>query len=383
MSVLDKVKIVGDHDGKTIDQLYTIAKDDRVAAAALCADGHLGYSQPVGGVVAYRDHVSVSGVGFDIGCGNLAVRTTVTFGELFGRQRWLAEEIAKRVSFGVGRVNNERVDHHLFDNKRVWKDAGAEEFRDKARQQLGTVGSGNHYVDVMREVDPEVHPDDAPVWIGVHFGSRGLGYGLATKYLKLAGGKDGVHADATVLHVDSDLGQQYLAAMRLAGEYAYAGRDWVVDKVRAILGNPSCDEYVHNHHNFAWEEEHNGENLFVVRKGATPAFPGQKGFIGGSMGDDAVIVEGTKASATSGLLCSTVHGAGRVMSRNEAKRKVDSESMNAWLRERGVTLHGGGLDESPPGVPPPVQRPRAPRGDRARAEHPASLRGGHGGEWCH
>jgi tRNA-splicing ligase RtcB (3'-phosphate/5'-hydroxy nucleic acid ligase) len=155
--------------------------------------------------------------------------------------------------------------------------------------------------------------------------------------------------------------------MNLAGRYAYAGREWVARKVVRILGGNEV-ELVHNHHNFAWREEHGGEELIVIRKGATPAFPGQKGFIGGSMGDDAVIVCGaeTPGPETEQLqreaLFSTVHGAGRVMSRTEAagKRKgwgakarivkpgrVTPEMMQAWIAKKGVVLRGGGLDESP------------------------------------
>jgi tRNA-splicing ligase RtcB len=142
-------------------------------------------------------------------------------------------------------------------------------------------------------------------------------------------------------------------------------RGWVARKVVSML-SASEVELVHNHHNFAWKERHEGEELVVVRKGATPAFPGQKGFIGGSMGDDAVIVQGTTATepameaAQQAALYSTVHGAGRVMSRTAAAGKrhrrsgrvlspgrVTPEMMNAWVREKGVVLRGGGLDESP------------------------------------
>ena len=136
--------------------------------------------------------------------------------------------------------------------------------KQKAHAQLGTVGSGNHYVDLMRD-------EDDHVWIGVHFGSRGFGHSTATKFLKLAGGKDGMNVPPAILDANSDLGRAYLAGMELGGLYAYAGREWVVERVRKIVGG-EVTESVHNHHNFAWLEEHNGEKLWVVRKGATPAF---------------------------------------------------------------------------------------------------------------
>jgi len=125
--------------------------------------------------------------------------------------------------------------------------------------------------------------EDGFVWIGVHFGSRGLGHTSATRYLKAAGGKDGMHVAPAVVDEDSELGRRYIAAMGLAGRYSYAGREWVIERVRQIIGG-SVTEMVHNHHNYAWRETHGGRDLWVVRKGATPAFPGQRGFVGGSMG---------------------------------------------------------------------------------------------------
>jgi len=134
--------------------------------------------------------------------------------------------------------------------------------------------------------------------------------------------------------------------MQLAGEYAYAGRQWVVEEVRRILG-ASVTETVHNHHNYAWRERHGDRDLWVVRKGATPAFPGQKGFVGGSMGDDAVILEGVDSARSAESLYSTVHGAGRLFSRTQAKRTFDRAEMDRWLAERDILLSGADLDESP------------------------------------
>lgn len=208
------------------------------------------------------------------------------------------------------------------------------------------MGAGNRYVDLFHEVQPGVAPAACPVWIGIHFGSRGLGHKLATAYLKRGGGREGIDVPPTLLHQDSDLGRGYLAAMELAGRYAYAGRDWVAATVLDILGAHETDR-VHNHHNFAWREEVAGAPAWVVRKGCTPAFAGQRGFVGGSMGDDAVILEGVAGAEATALLSSTVHGAGRICGRKEAKRRFDRADMEAWLRARGVTLRGGDLDESP------------------------------------
>jgi tRNA-splicing ligase RtcB len=142
------------------------------------------------------------------------------------------------------------------------------------------------------------------------------------------------------------MGRGYLAGIELGGRYAYAGREWVVERVRQIIGGNVTD-MVHNHHNYAWRETHGGRDLWVVRKGATPAFPGQRGFVGGSMGDDAVILEGVDSEEAKASLYSTVHGAGRLFGRNEAKRRFTKAQMDAWLQKRGVTLIGADLDESP------------------------------------
>jgi tRNA-splicing ligase RtcB len=184
------------------------------------------------------------------------------------------------------------------------------------------------------------------VWIGVHFGSRGLGHTSATRYLKAAGGRDGMNVPPAVIDEDSELGRRYIAAMQLAGRYSYAGREWVIERVRKILGGAVTD-MVHNHHNYAWRETHHGRDLWVVRKGATPAFPGQRGFVGGSMGDDALIIEGIDSPQARASLYSTVHGAGRLFGRREAKRRFSRAEMDAWLQQRGVSLVGADLDESP------------------------------------
>ena len=346
------MKIFGEHDDRTKEQLARCMTVGSVVGGVLCADGHLGYAQPVGGVIAYEDHISVSGVGFDIACGNMAVKLDLPKARIEDRVGPLVSEIAANVSFGLGRTNAEKVDHELFDSP-LWKESQVvAPLKEMARHQLGTVGSGNHYVDLFED-------EEGLVWIGVHFGSRGLGHKTATAFIRAAGGKDGIDVEPTVLHQDSDLGQQYLAGMTLAGQYAYAGREWVVEKVRSIIGGEVIDT-VHNHHNYAWRERHGERDLWVVRKGATPAFPGQRGFVGGSMGDNAVILHGVASEKAAASFYSTVHGAGRVMSRTEARGKtnrktgavikagrISHDEMQAWLRQKGVHLVGGDLDEAP------------------------------------
>jgi tRNA-splicing ligase RtcB len=365
--------IFGTHDDATRAQLAAVAR--RARKVALMADGHVGYVMPIGGVAAYQGAVSVVGVGFDIACGNAAIRTDRTLDEL-GRDEEkirrtlerIADAIHAEVSFGVGRKNaadDAPVDHPLFSDP-AWDAVPVQQrevLRAKARQQLGTVGSGNHYVDIFAD-------ETGTLWVGVHFGSRGFGHTVASAFLAIGQGKrwgDRAPEHEVLLDLDAPVGHDYWHLMNLAGQYAYAGREWVARKVVRLLGANEV-ELVHNHHNFAWKETHAGEELVVIRKGATPAFPGQLGFIGGSMGDDAVIVRGTvDASASDTVrvaqreaLFSTVHGAGRVMSRTAAAGKrnrrtgrvispglVTPEMMQAWVREKGVILRGGGLDESP------------------------------------
>ena len=286
MEVIDNIPIWGSPiDDGALRQIQNCAKDaDHVA---LMADHHKGYAVPIGGVVAYADRISPSGVGFDIACGNKAVRIDLPAAEVRRNISVIMDDIWKGLSFGMGQKNDQRVDHELFDDP-AWTMRAVAPLKKTAREQLGTIGSGNHYVDLFED-------ELGRTWIGVHFGSRGLGHKTATFFLKAGGAKDGMDVDPLVLPVDSDLGTDYLACMNLAGRYAYAGRDWVCAEVARMLGVKILDE-VHNHHNFAWRERHEGRDLWVVRKGATPAFSGQRGFVGGSMGDISVILEGVESS---------------------------------------------------------------------------------------
>jgi tRNA-splicing ligase RtcB len=351
-SVAAKTKIFGQHDEATLKQIETC-----VAAGGergvLCADGHKGYAQPIGGVVAYKDKISLSGVGFDIACGNLAVRTDVTLPQIQWAIPKIMDDVVRDISFGIGRKAKMRVDHELFDDL-SWNLQPMRGLKSLAAEQLGTVGGGNHYVDLF--VDEENR-----IWVGVHFGSRGLGYKTATYFLRAAGGKEGMDVPPTVVEDRSDLGTDYLKAMQLAGRYAYAGREIVGRHVARGILRAKIVEEVHNHHNFAWREKHNGDEFWVVRKGATPAFPGQKSFVGGSMGDDAVIIEGIDSPISREALFSTVHGAGRIMSRTAAKGRfervgnkrirraglVRHDEMMKWMADRNIVLRGGDVDEAP------------------------------------
>src|SRR5206468_6864220 len=237
-------------------------------------------------------------------------------------------EITRRISYGMGVPAAERSDHPVLDRIRNADFAPQRKLAQLAESQLGTVGSGNHYVNVMED-------EEGRIWVGVHFGSRGYGHKTASGFLALAQGLpfDGrategeMDSPPVLFEVGSELGEAYVSAMELAGEYAYAGRDVVVSKVLDILGAEATHE-VHNHHNFAWREEHQGRTYWVIRKGCTPARPGQEGFVGGSMGDESVILAGVAGPEAEESLFSTVHGAGRVMSRTQAAGRV--RHMTVW-----------------------------------------------------
>jgi tRNA-splicing ligase RtcB len=358
----NNIPVFGEVDLNAITQLERCLSIGNAARGAIMADGHLGYACPVGGVVARYNEISPSEVGFDIACGCKAVLTDATLDDIYPNIGKIMDDVYNNISFGIGRVNNSKkiegqldaCDHHLFDSP-TWVDiAMLKDLKDMARNQLGTVGSGNHYVDIF-------HDDLGRIWIGVHFGSRGLGHKVASHFIKEGGGTDGINVDPALLSTGSALGADYIEAMNLCGQYAYAGRDWVCAEVARILGANIIDE-VHNHHNFSWLEEHDGEKLWVTRKGATPAFPGQRGFVGGTMGEYSVILEGVQSNHSCDALYSTVHGAGRVLSRTQAAGKskwkkgvktrisdglVSQEMMNNWMHAAKVELRGAGVDESP------------------------------------
>jgi tRNA-splicing ligase RtcB len=354
-----KIKIFGEADLKAVEQIQKCAGE--ADYAVLCADHHVGYSMPIGGVVAYKRFISPSGVGFDIACGNKAVKTNVMADDIDTPR--IMDEIVSRISFGIGRVNNEPVDHPVLDEIADTSFVPQKKMIRLASEQLGTVGSGNHYIDLFRD-------ETGVLWVGVHFGSRGFGHRTAMGFLALAQGLEfddkprnanNMDAPPTLLDINSELGMDYIQAMQLAGKYAYAGRDIVVDKVLEILG-ARAEYEVHNHHNFAWHEEHFGNKYWVIRKGATPAFPGQRSFIGSTMGGYSYIIEGIDSKESKESLYSTVHGAGRIMSRTRAAGKkkwrkgrlvsvsrgeVNFHLVKKKLAEEGIELRGGGADEAP------------------------------------
>ncbi|NQX80278.1 MAG: RtcB family protein, partial [Hyphomicrobiaceae bacterium] len=325
------LKIIGEHEEKTIAQAHNVLAKG-ADKFILCADGHLGYGHPIGGVAAYKDRISISGVGFDIACGNMAVKLPVKASDIKDWKR-VGGEIARTISFGVGRNNETPVEAEFLDTEANWDNEALKGLKDLAAGQLGTVGSGNHYVDVFKDQDDFV-------WIGVHFGSRGLGHKSTTHFLKKLEASDGMDADPCLVDMNSDIGQNYFEAMTLGGKYAYAGREWVCKTVANIIqGNDEYIDEVHNHHNFAWIEEHDGDKYYVVRKGSTPAFPNQRSFIGSNMSDVSIIVRGLDTPEAKENLYSTVHGAGRILSRTQAAGR------KRWKKGKVIKISEGLINE--------------------------------------
>lgn len=365
---MKKIVKFGDAESGAIEQAENCLKE--AEAFCLMADNHKGYGMPVGGVAVYKDKISPAGVGFDIACGNKAVKLNIKYTEIKDRLDILADEIFSSLEFGIGKKNDTEVSDELFEDE-SWNIDFLKDnisLKQKSRNQLGTIGSGNHYVDVFKD-------EEDYIWVGVHFGSRGLGHTIASHFMKLAGDNVNIMDETPhCLDTNSKDGQDYIKAMELAGKYAYAGRDWVCKTVSEIIGAEIIDE-VHNHHNFAWKENHDGEDYWVVRKGATPAFPEQRGFVGSSMEDNSVILKGIDSDKSKESFYSTVHGAGRIMSRTQATGKtkytkverskpdgttymfkekkivskglVDFESVKNRMKEKGIILKGAGADEAP------------------------------------
>ena len=355
-------ELIDDNPVRQIERCITSGED----IAVLNADAHYGYGHPIGGAVAYRDKISLSGVGFDIACGNYAVRTGIMAGDV--KLSSVMDEIFRRISFGIGRPNNEPADQEVLEKINKAEFTPQRKLFKLAKEQLGTVGSGNHFVDLFRD-------DEGYLWIGVHFGSRGFGHRTTTGFIAISRGlsfddrvKEGsMDAPPILFDAGSATGEAYIEAINLAGEYAYAGRQMVIRKVLEIIGNPEVTYEVHNNHNFAWREEHFGEEYWVIRKGCTPAFPGQQGFIGATMADDSVIIEGVDTEESRKALYTTVHGAGRVMSRTKSAGKkkwvkgkggqkylktvtrgiIDYGDVKKEMKNRRIELRGGDADEAP------------------------------------
>ncbi|MGI8541298.1 MAG: RtcB family protein [Rubrobacteraceae bacterium] len=325
-------------------------------AGALMPDAHLGYGLPVGGVLATKGAVIPWAVGVDIACRMRLSIFDMSPSILDERPEVMKEIIIRNTNFGAGgkfKPGRRGADHEVLEDG-AW---GATPFLKKmkatADAQLGTSGSGNHFVEWgIFEAAKDGTMDDLEAgkrYLALlsHSGSRGVGARIADRYSKAAKHAhprlDASVADLAWLDMDSEAGEEYWLSMELAGRFASANHAVIHAKISAALGEESVS-VVENHHNYAWREEIGGEEAIVHRKGATPAGVGVLGMIPASMGDAGYVVRG-KGSAES--INSASHGAGRTMSRTRAFATLDEAAWRSYLEERGVILVGGGLDEAP------------------------------------
>ena len=326
--------VCGEPDAGAVEQMEICMRLPFVVGGALMGDHHLGYKVPIGAAIALEGGIMPSGVGFDIGCGNKAVLTDFPSDELRTNIKTIMDDLFKTLSFGIGRKNQDKVQTPMSDalwEDLRWDNPVPKKLRKLAESQLGTIGSGNHYVDLFTdELDR--------VWVGVHFGSRGFGHRIATHYFEKAGETDIMYGIPVVLSLDSDLGASYTEDMDLGLEYAKTGRDWVCSKVAGDVLGASITREIENHHNYAFVEEFDGEKLMVIRKGSTPNYEGKQSFVGGSMGDYSYILEGGGTEVSDLLYHSTVHGAGRVMGRRQATGKIKRAKLSRLL-EGGDLSH--------------------------------------------
>lgn len=333
-----------------IHQMEVAMKLPVTVAGALMADAHHGYGLPIGGVLAVENAVIPYGVGVDIGCRMcLSIfhsRPEVLATNTAGHQRLLTEH----TRFGRA-VHEKPMDHAVLERAEFATIPVVKHLKDRAWRQIGSSGSGNHFVEfgVVAITDPGNEfglPPGEYLGLLSHSGSRGLGAGIAAHYTRVAKELCKLPDEArnlAWLTLDSAEGQEYWAAMNLAGDFASACHHQIHARIAKALGERPA-AMVENHHNFAWKEMHGGSEVIVHRKGATPAGKGVLGVIPGSMTAPGYIVRGTDTVES---IASASHGAGRVMSRTRAKETLDPAIVKQHLQKHGITLIGGGLDEAP------------------------------------
>lgn len=335
------------------EQMKVAMKLPVTVAGALMPDAHQGYGLPIGGVLATNNAVIPYGVGVDIGCRMALSIFDMPASLLDTETDTLKETILKHTRFGAGNgyLKHERVDHAVLENKLFSENNLLASLKDKAWTQLGSSGGGNHFVEFgmveFNEKD-EVLDIDKGVYLGLltHSGSRGLGATVAAHYTKLAKSLCKLPYQAqnlAYLDLNTMEGQEYWMAMNLAGDYASACHEVIHEKIRAALGAELLAK-IENHHNFAWKERWNEQEVVVHRKGATPAAKGVMGIIPGSMATPGFLVRGKGDMAA---IQSASHGAGRLMSRTQAIKTLSSVELKNMLSDQGITLLGAGMDEAP------------------------------------
>ena len=353
-----------DFDQQSLAQLQAACSLPVSAGGALMPDAHVGYGLPIGGVLATRGCVIPYAVGVDIACRVKLSVFDLPAGELEhegGRDR-LKKAIEQQTAFGVGATfghrgsRTPRREHEVMDDPRWDENKLLKSLIDKAHAQLGTSGSGNHFVE-FGVLSLDTHDSDLGLDAGQylallsHSGSRGPGSMICNHYSKLAMEKhpelEGAQKHLAWLDLESEEGDAYWTAMSLMGNYASANHACIHQHIARHLGARVISG-VENHHNFAWKEQHDfgsgPEDVVVHRKGATPAGRGVLGVIPGTMASSCYVVRGKGGE---GSLDSAAHGAGRAMSRGEAKRTFNWNQVKGDLEAASVTLLSAGIDENP------------------------------------
>lgn len=332
-------------------QMYQAAKLPISVAGALMPDAHSGYGLPIGGVLATKNAVIPYGVGVDIGCRMCLSIYDIDPKELVQKENFFTRELLEATVFGSGAQLDRAADHEVMEHDLFRELPLLKHLHGRAWKQLGTSGSGNHFVEFgvveIGEKDA-VLGVEAGKYVGLlsHSGSRALGATIANHYTKLAISKRRLPQEAknlAWLQLDEEEGIEYWNAMNLAGDYASACHHIIHAKIAKQLGRRPL-KMVENHHNFAWKEEWEGQPVIVHRKGATPAGKNVLGVIPGSMTAPGFIVKGKGEMAA---VNSASHGAGRKMSRTRAMEAVSDKQFKDEVEKHGVKLLGGGKDESP------------------------------------
>ncbi|MGG8496406.1 RtcB family protein [Tenacibaculum sp. TC6] len=332
-------------------QLYDALKLPIATAGALMPDAHAGYGLPIGGVLATDNAVIPYGVGLDIGCRMSLSIYPMKASYIKGKQHQLENILKEHTKFGMYETHRQKHDHELFERPEFEEIPLLKKLKMQAYNQLGTSGSGNHFVEFgVVQITDEHNEFKVPVgeYVGLltHSGSRALGANIAKHYSYLAGKQCPLPKNVqhlAWLDLNTHDGQEYWLAMNLAGDYAKACHDNIHARISKLLG---CKAIVNieNHHNFAWKEVVNGQEQIVHRKGATPAAKNQLGIIPGSMTAPGFIVRGLGNQES---LQSASHGAGRKHSRRKCKEKFTKSDIKHQLQMHEVTLLGGGVDEAP------------------------------------
>jgi len=334
-----------------IAQMNTAIRLPVAIAGALMPDAHQGYGLPIGGVLATENAIIPYGVGVDIGCRMCLSIFDISHSHIEENKTSLIRLLNEKTLFGAGAGFRDTAEHEVLDRAEFNDIAMLRNLQQKAERQLGTSGSGNHFVEfgiveLTNELNDFKLPAGKYMALLSHSGSRGLGASIANHYTKLAMElcklpKEAKHL--AWLNLDTQEGMEYWLAMNLAGDYASACHHTIHKKIAAYLKTEPLI-MVENHHNFAWKELLNGKEVIVHRKGATPAGLGELGIIPGSMTAPGFIVKG-KGNISS--INSAAHGAGRQMSRTQAKNTLTHKALQEMLESNGVTLIGGGIDEAP------------------------------------